>query len=297
MAKPFDITVKDLVEERPAECIRFFQLGPAGQVTMMDADLSTITAEADKVIRVGGPPPWLVHLEFQASYDAQLGPRLLRYNVLLAVRHGLPVQSAVVLLRPEADGPAITGRVEYEVPGSGRYLGFDYKVIRAWEKPIESVMVGGVGTLPFAPLSDVSRAELPGIIRRMEERLSREVTRQEAAKLWTATYVLMGLRYPPEFATQLLQGVRGMKESATYQAIVAEGVAQGMVQGMRKALLVQGRKRFGPADPTTEAAIQAISDASRLEQLEERVMDVSSWQELLGQPPSRPRNGRRKKKP
>jgi len=42
--------------------------------------------------------------------------------------------------------------------------------------------------------------------------------------LWTATYVLMGLKYPSAFTEQLLRGVRQMKESVTYQAILAEGV-------------------------------------------------------------------------
>jgi hypothetical protein len=80
-------------------------LPATGSVALVDADVSTITAQADKVLRVGGPSPWLLHLELQASRDLVLPRRLLRYNVLLYGRHGLPVHTAVVLLRPESDDP------------------------------------------------------------------------------------------------------------------------------------------------------------------------------------------------
>ncbi len=41
----------------------------------------------------------------------------------------------------------------------------------------------------------------------------------------------MGLRYAPSLARQLLQGVRNMRESATYQAILEEGEAIGEARG------------------------------------------------------------------
>jgi hypothetical protein len=59
---------------------------------------------------------------------------------------------------------------------------------------VASVLAGGLGTLPLAPLSKVTPAALPGVIRRMQERVQREAAPDEAARFWTATYVLMGLR-------------------------------------------------------------------------------------------------------
>src|SRR4029077_19294290 len=71
-------------------------------ITVIDADVSVVTAAADKVLRIGEPNPWLLHFEFQASYDPTLSQRLLQYNVLLHVRHTLPVRSVAVLLSPKA---------------------------------------------------------------------------------------------------------------------------------------------------------------------------------------------------
>jgi hypothetical protein len=35
-----------------------------GLVGVIDSNLSTVTAEADKLVRVGGPEPYLFHAEF-----------------------------------------------------------------------------------------------------------------------------------------------------------------------------------------------------------------------------------------
>jgi hypothetical protein len=82
-----------------------------------------------------------------------------------------------------------------------------------------------------------------------------------------------------------------LEESTTYQAIIRKGrLAQA-----RQTLFRQGQKLFGPADDATEAALNAIDDVQKLDELSERILDVGSWQELL-QPTARRRgNGRRQK--
>jgi hypothetical protein len=80
-----------------------------------------------------------------------------------------------------------------------------------------------------------------------------------------------------------------MEESTTYQAIVRKG----RLAEARHMLLRLGGKRFGPADEATTAALNAIEDVQRLEELCERILEVSSWQELLSPSRRRRRNGRR----
>src|SRR5262249_34892746 len=98
--KRYDATTKHLVEQRPADRLAYAGLVPAGRAGVVSAELSTFTAEADHVLRVDEPRPWLVHLEFQSRRDRAMAERLLRYNVLLRGREGLPVQSVVLLLAP-----------------------------------------------------------------------------------------------------------------------------------------------------------------------------------------------------
>lgn len=285
--KPFDVTVKQLVEADPAGWLRYIGSAPSGPVRVIDSDLSTLLIAADKVIRVDEVEPWLAHIEFQTGADAELPLRLLQYSVHLTRRHGLAVQSTAVLLRPGADAANLTGLFVQSHPGGSAYLEFRFAVVRVWEEPVESLLSGSLWTLPLAPVSAVDESALPGVIERMAARVIREVPADQAATIWSATYFMMGLRYPEAVAGQLLQGVRGMKESTTYQAVLAEGRAEGRVEGRvegaRRVLLIQARKRFGPPDARTQATIDALSDPQQIDRMAERLMDVTSWTELLAE--------------
>jgi len=245
MSHLFDATLKNLPEEYRHDWAELAGVERSTPVSVIDADLSTVTAAADKVLRIDEREPWILHLEFQASYDSTLGRRLLHYNVLLGHRHLLPVRSIAILLRPEADGKNMTGHVQLSLPNGKPYLEFEYDLIRWWQLDPSTILAGGIGTLPLLPLTRVERSELPGLIREMAKRLEDEAGPAEADSLWTATYVLMGLQYEEAFARQLLQGVRAMKESVTYQAILREGWEERREMGRRPAAaLSAGEKAF-----------------------------------------------------
>jgi predicted transposase YdaD len=103
----------------------------------------------------------------------------------------------------------------------------------------------------------------------------------------------MGLRYPAALIAPLLEGLREMEESVTYQAIIRkgrevgrevgreEGREVGRVEEARALLRRLGGKRFGPPPAAVQVALDAITSAERLEQLSERLLDVESWEELL----------------
>ncbi|HUY34966.1 MAG TPA: hypothetical protein VMV69_19620 [Pirellulales bacterium] len=149
--------------------------------------------------------------------------------------------------------------------------------------PAEQLLVGDLGLLPLAPLGklcdEVALADaLANVIQRLIERLQREAPPDQARRLLTAAYVLTGLRVPDKKAAmQLFQGVRAMRESSTYMAILDEG----RVEEARKIILRQGRKLFGPPDECSAATLTAIEDLQRLELLSEQLLEVKNWQELL----------------
>lgn len=289
MSKPYDATSKDLVEADPAGWVAYLghPVAPAA-VRLVDADVSTVTADADKVIRVDDPAPWLLHLEIQANRDVDLARRLLRYNALLAHRHDLPVASVAVLLCPDANVPGLTGALPSHPP-VGPGWDFRYSVIRVWERPAAEFLAGPLGLLPLALVADVREADLSGVVDAMKARLDPQADAGLAARLWTAGYVLMGLRFARAVADNLLSGVLQMEQSTTYQAILERGEAKGRQTGIemgqvaeaRRVLLRLGRARFGPPGPATEHAVAALADRARLEALIERVLTASAWDELL----------------
>jgi predicted transposase YdaD len=302
-AKPYDPTLKSLVETDPGSWPAL--LGqPTRPTEVIDSDIATVSGAADKVLRVSAEPPYLLHLEFVSGHDAAaLPPKLLVRNGLLSDRHELRVRTGVVALHPGADSPQLTGVYERGFPGEAAYLTFRYQVVRVWQLPPGPLLTGGLALLPLAPISAVTEAELPGIIERMEKRLSGRGKRKQAPVVWGAAYILLGLRYSGELAAQLFRGVVSMKESTTYQAILEEGRAVGRREGrqeglteavaeLRKTIRRAGDAAFGPPDAQTAAALDQIADLSRLEALIERLRTAGSWQELLG--PSAPNGGRRR---
>lgn len=297
MALRFDATLKALVQAHPEDWLAVLGERPSGPVRVLTPDLSTVTAFADTVLEVGDD---LVHVDFQTGADAALPRRLLLYNALLHERYELPVHSAVVLLRRQADHSNLTGQVRYEArPGRGG-LDFRFEVVRLWQVPAADLLAGGLGTLPLAPLGQLPPGQtpeeaLPGVIQRLAERFEAEAP-AEAATLLTSTFVLLGLRLPRDRAATIFQGVRAMRESSTYQLILDEGRAEGLAkgrmegrvegraEGARETLLRQGRVRFGPPDEPTRTALGAVADFERLERMSERIFVATDWRDLLATP-------------
>lgn len=300
MEKKFDVTLKALLEDAPEDWPLLAGVSDA-RVEVIDADIATISGAADKVLRLQGPPPSLLHFEFQAGPDVSLPRRVNVYNAALEDRHDLPVASVVVLLRPQANLSVLTGVYERQVPQAPEpYRFFRYQVIRVWELPVQSLLSGGLGRLALAPVSAVRESDLPGVLREMKQRVGHVRDRGRLGRWWTAVYVLMGLRYENVVVEQLLQGVLDMEESTTYQAIIRKGVAQGVAEGLTKGAVEEARKmllRLGEShlQTTPPAAFQRrvakIEDLAQLEQLMLRVGQARSWNELL---PASPKTRRRK---
>src|SRR5260370_38667317 len=160
---PFAPTLKTLVEIGPADWT-VFAGQPAAPTRVLDADIATVSGATDKVLRVEARPPYLLHLEFVVGHDAaDLPAALNKRNILLDDRHGLPVRTVVVLLRPTADSPALTGLRQRGFPEEVPYNVFGYRVIRVWQVPPDQLLAGGRGTLPLAPISAVTAGELTGM--------------------------------------------------------------------------------------------------------------------------------------
>jgi predicted transposase YdaD len=314
--KPFDATLKGMLQASPQDWAALAG-HPATEVRVVDTDISTFTGAADKVLQLGGNQQGLLHFEFQAGPDATLPRRLCVGNALLEHRHELPVWSVAVLLRPQAKLANLTGLYERSWPGEDSYLSFRYGVVLVWELPPERFLQAGPGTLPLAPISAVKESDVPGVIGRMKDRLRRR-PRAEARDLWTAAYVLLGLRHAPGQVARMFEGVVAMEESSTYQVILREGMARGIQQGLekglregrlagqeegrqegaveeiRRALLLLGASHFKtPPGPDVRTALESNDDIGNLEQLLVRLPTVNSWAELVHLP-SRASRKRRK---
>ncbi len=284
-----DVSAKELIWDDPASWLDRYAVGPPGPVEVIDSEITTMTASADKVLKVGGEQPYLVVLEPQSYYDLGVVRTLWYRQVALDRRHGLPVLTILILLRKEATSPKFDGKFERHLPDGWQTNRYNYRVIRLWEEDPELYLTGGVNLVPLAPLTKVVDTE--EAMQRLKVRMADRINAEPAPRmsmLWTVTCFLMGIRYPEEFVFRFLEGVENMRESTTYQAVLREGRDEGRIEGRvaegQRLVVRQGTKRFGEPDAATVAAIEAIQDIDRIEALGDRVvnMGIQTWDELLG---------------
>ncbi len=287
MSLPFDATLKDIVREHAAEYGPVFGLPKEGPVTPLNVDLSTLSAATDVALGYGEPLREVVDVNFQSGADAAVDWRLHLYNAALGHHFRVPVQSLLILLRPAADHPNVTGNLHYG--RSATRVQFNYKVIRLWQRPVKPFLRGGLGLLPLAPLCALPPGQpleqaIGDLVQVIDRRLKAETGEAEAKRLLAGTFILAGLRVPQERAQAIFRGVAGMKESSTYQFILEEGRQEGEVRHAQRTLLRQGRQKFGPPVAADEAALLAITDLDRLDRMTDRILQAADWNDLLGTP-------------
>jgi len=209
----------------------------------------------------------------------------------LNVKHDLPVHTVAILLHPGADGRELTGVLRQQSPDGRCRLEFCYHLVRAWQWDTEAILAGGVGMLPLAPLSARELDQIPIIVERLKERVDPAAVTAEISELWTSAAVMAGLRFPWELIKHCFGGITAMRESSTIQAFIEEGRRKGLQEGLeegeareaRRIILRLGRIRFGEAGDAVLSRLEAISDLEQLELLGDRLLIVSSWDQLLGQ--------------
>src|SRR5438270_2478257 len=153
--KRFDASLKDIVEVHPLDWARLLGAASARSVRVIDAEVSTVSAAADKAMVIDdGGPEWVLHPEFVSGRDLALPRNTWWYNCVFHRRRGCLVRSVVLLLRPAADGPDVNGAYVLRFPDEAEaYNTFRYRVVRLWQLSAEQLLQGGIGTLPLAPLT------------------------------------------------------------------------------------------------------------------------------------------------
>jgi hypothetical protein len=283
--KPFDDTFKDVLELSPAGWAERLLGGPVTSADFIDADVATVTAAADKVLRVQRPGgALLLNPEAWSGHAGTAPGQAHLYSTLLTNRHELPVRSVIILLRPEANATNLTGVMELrELPEDPEpYLVFRYRVVRLWQEPLAPFLSGPAAMLPFAPLTDEGGRDLPATVERVVRRIRAETSPEVAGTMEAATFVLLGLRHEADVLPRASEEIKEMEESTTYQWIIRKGEARGALQSLQQTLLQLGARKFKATAPEgVRVAIEAITDTERLTALTLRILDVGSWDDLL----------------
>lgn len=118
---------------------------------------------------------------------------------------------------------------------------------------------------------------MPQTLEQIQQRLKTGASPAVQGQVWTATFILLGLRFRKELSERLLTGVMTMEESVTYQAIIEKG----QPKEASRLLLRLGQVRFGPPPEKARKTIESMTELDHLERLSERLVQVAGWDELL----------------
>jgi len=200
--------------------------------------------------------------------------------------HGVPGRATVVLVRPEAEHPSVSGEHVERMPNGDVYFQFRYEVVRAWEQPDDR---------PFA--DDLDRSGLPELIAELRERAEagEDDAASESVMCLVFAFSAQGRAHRELRATaaemeRLAPCVLLSHNRREDPRVVSreEGCAV-----MRMKLYQRGKRRFGEADERIASAISAITSARRLSDLDHllawidsRNLPISTWDELLAWRPT-----------
>ncbi len=288
----YDNLCKTLIESNPQPFLRwllgenFSEATESVQVLKTELSVEPIRADFVSFLQVGSQ---ILHIEFQTVGDRDMPLRMLDYYVRLYRLHRCPIQQIVIFLQ-ETNSPLV--RLDrFETTNTLH----SYRVVRLWEEDA-TLMLNDWALLPFAVLARSPQPE--EMLRTIAQKIEQIELSKERANIATYAYMLGGLRYSKEILSQLLRE-EIMRESVTYQDLLAKGVKQGIQQGVKQGIqqgvkqgIQQGvkqgeldlalrllRRKFGALPDRLVKKIKALS-LKRLEAFGEALLDFQSLDDV-----------------
>jgi len=230
----------------------------------------------------------LVHVEIQREREVTFPQRMWQYYRLLRQRENLPVIPIALVLYPGREG--ITQEL-YEETALGRsiltfrYLQISLPRLEAMDfVRADSVLGAGLASAMHTPAERAAQIglHLASLRRVHQARLAGEIDDARAFLLVNliATYLPLSAREREELRVQLQQEGDPAME-ATELTWADQIYLEGRVQGIRKAIELQARARFGRVAPELEAKLAAMTREEDLAAFVERIEKARSEADLL----------------
>jgi predicted transposase/invertase (TIGR01784 family) len=265
----YDNTCKYLAENF-SEDISSWLLGERVTLTeLKPTELSVDPIRADSMILLTNQD-LILHLEFQTDPDDDIPFRMIDYRVR-GYRKFPTKQMRQIVIYLRKTTSEVVRQTAFEIENTRH----QFEVIRLWEQP-PSIFLESVGLYPFATLAQTDEPE--SILRTVAAKIEDIGASKIQANLTATAFILAGLVLDKNRVKQILRR-DNMRESATYQDILAEGEEKGKTQGRveeAKGLVIrQLIRKLGNVSPNLLAKIEALP-LERVESLGEDLLDFTS---------------------
>ncbi|MEH1846737.1 MAG: Rpn family recombination-promoting nuclease/putative transposase [Nostoc sp.] len=228
----FDNVCKFLAETFSSDFATWL-LGESITLTELSpSELSLEPIRADALILLQSDEV-VLHLEFQTQSKADIPFRMIDYRLRVYRRFKSKRMRQVVIYLQQTNSELVQ-----QTTFTLEETFHQFEVIRLWEQPT-NVFLEHSGLLPFAVLSQTNNrtATLQQVAQEILEITEQRIQNNIAA----STFILAGLVLEKEIIQQLLRREL-MQESVTYQAILAEGLAEGRAEGLAEGRAQEVRR-------------------------------------------------------
>jgi len=155
----YDITLKTLSDKFPQHYVDLIFKDFKGDVKSLDKELPTSKRESDCLIKVNDTTKhteFILHLEFQSSYDVNMPHRMLSYFARIYEKYELPIYPVVIYLNPDNLGLNIPNTFTNSIYDEDILL-FKYKVLKVWEMDQNRIIDNNLyGLFPIPHFPQVS---------------------------------------------------------------------------------------------------------------------------------------------
>ncbi|NOT63807.1 MAG: Rpn family recombination-promoting nuclease/putative transposase [Acidobacteria bacterium] len=292
MAKPADITTKQLIGAAPAVWANWTL--PVHDITeceVISGEFQWLDRASDAVLRVVSEQwgEFILIIEMQLRYREELPLRLRSYAGLAEEKYRLPVYPVLIVMLPPAAGVTIPDC--YESSFLGIEARQDYRVIRLWDVPVTDILNQELLELwSLTPLLQGGKDE--SVLLRTKQRMLQHV--QEHPTKWLvegeaelATFA--SFVFPLEVIGRIFGGfmVDWVVESPLYKHVVSQvaetakekGWQEGRQEGRMDMLVKVLQGRLGDLGEDLVSRIRSLS-SERLEAMADSVFSLKNREEL-----------------
>ena len=218
-------------------------------------------------VRVPGRPEPDLHLIEIATYpETRVTEQVVRDAMAVYLDRRVLPEVLTLVLHPKGR-VRVTGAEELTSRRGWTRLACAWRVVELWTLPAASLLASllaldDVGVLPWVPLAQSDQPP-EVLLRACRERIDRLAAADEHANLLAVAQALARLRYNDPGILSIFGGRQAMIESPLIQELMQEVAAERV----HKAILRFLAARFGSVPPEVEAAVRAVQDESRLDNL------------------------------
>jgi hypothetical protein len=285
--KPFDRVLKAFADEAPGLLLRLLGMvapeeEPELQPLRPETAPAVVMPDYVAVLRDGNHGPVIFHTEFVSWYYNEVAADIARYGGSLAWQYQMPVQSVLVLLRPDGVPPSVPEVGHYDIGGT--QTRHPFKVVRLWQ----------VDPTPVLETSDPKLLPWALAMKSTEDQVKQiaAILAQSGDQGAVGRFLTLGsLRYDRgtligmlgEGTMGLLQAIR--QGSSLFQEERAEGWiegraeghqeghVEGLAEGLRHAIRHFLRSRFPSMEQMPE--LDDIASAETLDRIYDSVLSTA----------------------